>query len=456
MSGLYEPLLRHALYPAYESGLRRRGTLRYLREYERSQWFDPERIQALQWDKLQRLIVHCWSQVPYYRAQWQRLGIGDPREIATPADYARLPTLGKDDIRANMDALVADDHRGRLLYKATGGSTGEPLRFGYTRESYERRIAVMHRGYGWAGWRMGERTLYLWGQPARLSAKDRLYHAAFNRRMLNAFAMDAREMPRHADAFARFRPKTVVSYVAPIVRLAEWLEAEGRRLPAPARILTAAEALHPSQRALLGRVFGCPVHDTYGCREFMLIASECAHGGLHLTADHLCVELGESIDGDSLDRISPDQSQASPRELIVTDLHNFGMPLLRYRNGDLATAAEPGPCACGRGLPRLACVDGRKLDALRTPDGRFVPGEFVVYAFLAAKGVARYQAVQRSADRIEMRVVRGDGFDAASLDLVRAELQRGIGPATTLEFVFIDEIASTPTGKHRVTVYDIP
>lgn len=446
MSGAYELLLRNALYPAYESGLRRRGTLRHLREYERTQWLDPEQLQALQWTKLQQLLAHCWARVPYYGAQWRALGIADPRDIASTDDYARLPTIDKTIIRARSEELVADDQRAGLLYKSTGGSTGDPLRFGYTRESYERRVAVMHRGYGWAGARLGERTLYLWGLPAQPPLKDRLFHAAFNRRMRNVFTLDEAEMARIAELMARFRPATVVGYVAPVARLAEWLLARGRRVPAPGRILTAAESLHPSQRTLIERAFGCRAYDTYGCREFMLIASECTHGGLHLTADHLRTELGDAVGGDA----------GGPREVVVTDLHNYGMPLLRYRNGDLATAGQDTRCACGRGLPRLASVDGRKLDALRTADGRFVSGEYVVSAFLLSQGVGQFQAVQRTRDRIEILVVRGDGFEPASLDRVRDELRRGIGAGTALDFVFTDAIPLNATGKHRVTVYAVP
>lgn len=440
----YEPLFRHVLYPAYESVLRRRGTLGYLREYERNQWLAPGEIGALQWSKLRKLLEHCWTSVPYYRKRWRALGIADVRDIRTPADYARLPPLTKPEIRSHFEELVSPEHRARLLYKTTGGSTGEPLRFGYTRESYERRIAVMHRGYAWAGARLGQRTLYLWGLPERQTRKDRLYHAAFNRRMLNAFQMREDRMAAYADAFAEFRPETVVSYVAPILRLAEWMLANGRELPRPQRILTAAEALYPSQRAILEKAFGCRVFNTYGCREFMLIASECMHGRLHTTSDHLAVELGRSLDG----------SDAGPRELLVTDLHNFGMPLLRYANGDLATAGTE-TCTCGLGLPTLRSVDGRKLDALRTSDGRFVPGEFVVYAFLGAKGVRRYQAVQTATDRVVVNVVADHDIDHASVDQAAAMLRKALGEHTTLDVAYTTDIPLTPSGKHRVTINEL-
>jgi phenylacetate-CoA ligase len=446
MTGLYEPLFRHVLFPAYESGLRGRKTLSYLREYERQQWLAPEQIDALQWQKLQHLLRHCWEHVPYYRETWAGLGIAAPEDIRDPAHYARLPVLDKPTIRANFERLIAGPQRAGLLYKTTGGSTGEPLKFGYTRDSYERRVAIMWRGYGWTGARLGQRTLYLWGTPlGAQKRKDLLYHGAFNRRMLNAFEMDRTRMAEYADAIDRFRPETIVSYVAPIVEMADWLIASGRRLHAPLRILGAAEALHDAQRTRIEQAFGAPAYNTYGCREFMLIAAECEHrDGLHVNADHLKVELGhgESAGGEG------------PRELVITDLHNLGMPLLRYVNGDLATPGH-GRCACGRGLPRLARVDGRKLDALRTRDGRFVPGEYVVYAFLGATGIRRYQVVQKQLDAFEILIVPDTGFGAGIIEHVRSELVKVVGDSVALNFRLTDEIPLTPSGKQRVTVSEL-
>jgi len=443
---LYEPLFRRVLFPLYESGLRGRKTLRYLDEYERNQdTLDAEQIQALQWRKLQALIRHCWDQVPYYRRTWSGQGIIAPEDIASVDDYARLPLLDKPTIRANFEDLIAPSHREGLLYKTTGGSTGEPLKFGYTRESYERRLAIMWRGYGWAGARLGQRTLYLWGTPVGAQKrKDRLYHAAFNRCMLNAFEMSDARMAEYADVMDRYQPETIVSYVAPIVRMAEWLIANGRRIHRPQRILGAAEALHESQRKLIEQAFGCSAYNTYGCREFMLLAAECEHRqGLHINADHLRVELGGAVAGDE-----------GPREIIVTDLHNYGMPLLRYVNGDLATASHQR-CSCGRPLPLLASVDGRKLDALRTPDGRFVPGEYIVYSFLYATGIRRYQVVQKQLDRFDIVLVRDHDYDESVLDYLRGELKKVVGDQVSLNFVFADEIPLTATGKQRVTVSEL-
>ncbi len=454
MSVLYEKLFRRALYPLYESGLRRRHTLAWLDEYEQAQWLVPERIEALQWQRLQRLLEHCHREVPYYRRRWNELGI-TPADIRSRADFARLPLLTKSDIRANFEDLKAESLRGELMYKATGGSTGEPLRFGYTRESNDRRTAVMWRGYGWAGSRMGRRTLFLWGgavgQPGRTQQwKDRLYNALFARRVLNSFHMTESNLGDYAAAMDRYRPEIIVAYVSPLVRLARWMLQTGRRPAFRARgIIAAAEPLHEFQRALLEQAFSCPVWNTYGCREFMLVAAECERRtGLHVNADHLLVELLHS--GSTSAQVEPGDAG----DVVVTDLFNYGMPFIRYVNGDRAVPAQT-PCGCGRGLPTLARVEGRVLDAIRTPDGHILPGEFFPHLLKEVAGVQRFQVVQRRLDRLELAIVRGPGFDAGALPFIRAELAKVLGDSVTLECNFVDDIPLTASGKLRVTVSEL-
>jgi phenylacetate-CoA ligase len=451
MSGWYEKIFRRVLYPAYETGLRRRHTLGYLDAYQRDQWLAPEQIATLQWERLKQLLEHCQREVPFYRQRWRELGIeiGDLRNLD---DYAQLPLLTKADIRDHFDELIADSWRGRLQFKATGGSTGEPLRFGFNRESNDRRTAVMWRGYGWAGSRMGRRTLFLWGgavgEPSRAHRlKDQLYNAVFARRVLDSFHMTEANMAQFADAIDRYRPEVIVAYVGPLVQLAQWLIASGRRIWQPHAIIGAAEALHEFQRKLVERAFGCPAFNTYGCREFMLIAAECEqHRGLHVNADHLVVELPQPVDT---------KAHAQSGEVVITDLFNYGMPFVRYANGDRATASAER-CACGRGLPLLAQVDGRVLDAIRTSAGHVLPGEFFPHMLKDVSGLQRFQLVQRQLDRLDLSIVRGADFDDASLAYIRREVGKVLGDSVALHCHFVDDIPLTPSGKLRVTVCELP
>lgn len=446
MTGLHETLFRRGLYPFYESVLRRRRTFAYLKSYERDQWLDGEAIARLQWQRLQALLAHCWREVPYYRQQWEGLGI-TPDDIRSMADYQQLPVLTKDDIRTHFDALKASSLRDELLYKTTGGSTGVPLRLGYTRESYERRSAVMWRGYGWSGSRIGRRSLYLWGgpvgQPGRWSLmRERIYHAMFARRMLDCFRMTESNMGEYATAIDHYRPDIIVSYVQPLYHLASWMLANAHQGHRPVAVITCAEALHPFQRETIEQAFGAPVSNTYGCREFMLIAAECEqHDGLHINADHLLVEVIK-------------QQHDGVGEVAITDLFNYGMPFLRYVNGDLATPMA-GACACGRALPRLRAVDGRKLDAIRNRAGVILPGEFFPSMLKDVPGLLAYQAVQRTLDSLDLYMVRGPEFDADSLAYVRAEIERALGSGVELRVHFVTEIAASPSGKQRVTRSEI-
>lgn len=450
MNGLYETAFRRVLFPAYETGLRRRRTLAYLDTYRREQWLAPEQIAALQWERLQRLLDHCYREVPYYRRHWRELGIA-PGDIRNLDDYARLPVLTKADIREHFDELKADSWRDRLLYKATGGSTGEPMRFGFTRESNDRRTAVMWRGYEWAGSRMGRRTLFLWGgavgDPTRAhQLKDRLYNAVFARRVLNSFSMTEANMAEYADAIDRYRPDIIVAYVGPLVQLAEWLLACGRKVWQPHAIIGGAEAMHGFQRDAIQQAFGAPAFNTYGCREFMLIAAECEQRhGLHVNSDHLVVEL-RLPDGAA--------SGSTTGDVIVTDLFNYGMPFVRYANGDMATASTQR-CACGRGLPLLARVEGRILDAIRTPGGHVLPGEFFPHMLKDVPGVQRFQLVQRRLDHLDLSIVRGAGFDDASLEYIHREVDKVLGGSVQLHCHFVDEIPLTSSGKRRVTVSEL-
>jgi phenylacetate-CoA ligase len=212
----------------------------------------------------------------------------------------------------------------------------------------------------------------------------------------------------------------------------------------PASVIVGAEKLHDFQRQLIERVFQAPVFETYGSREFMLIGGECdRHGGLHLTTENLLVEVVD------------DQGRPTPRGLegnvAVTDLTNYGMPFIRYLNGDRAVSGFH-QCSCGRGLAVMKSVAGRRLDLLETPDGRIVPGEFFPHLIKEFRSVRRFQVVQNDRRAIELRlVVNGDWNDSERRTL-EAEIRAVVGPVVQMEIGIVDDIPLTASGKLQVVV----
>lgn len=444
---MYQALFRHALFPAYETLVKRRGTASHVAEYERSQWFGRADLEALQLRKLNALLAHCWAQVPFLQRHWHAHGV-EPGPLSHVSELARYPVLTKAMISANYDDAIAGDWRGRTLSKTTGGSTGEPFRFEYTMDVYARRTAVMWRGYGWGGASLGTRTGYLWGTGMRKGGwggfKDRLYHGAFNRRFFDAFSLSDGNIDPVIDELLAYQPQAIVGYVAPVVLVARRMLATGRSMQGLRGVLTGAEALYEPERRDIERAFGCPAFDTYGSREVMLMASECDHhSGLHVNADHLVLE--------TLDHEGRPVPAGRSGDVAITDLHNFGMPMVRYLNGDRATYAGT-VCACGRGLPLLASVDGRVLDSILTTDGRHVPGEFFVYAMLDWPDVRQWQVVQTATDCVQFRLVVPAPWSQERRDKLTAKVQDKTGPTMRVEIAEVGEIPTTASGKRRLTI----
>ena len=444
---MYERLFRSVLFPAYETVVRRRSTASHIAEYEKNQWLDAEQLAALQLKKINALLAHCWEHVPFLQSHWRSAGC-EPAALRHPGELARYPTLTKAHIAANYEGMTAVPWRGRTLSKVTGGSTGDPFRFEYTMDVYARRTAVMWRGYGWGGAGLGTRTAYLWGTGLRKGGwgglKDRLYHGAFNRNFFDAFTLTGANIDQRIDEIHRYRPKALVGYVTPVAVVARRMIETGRTLTGLRGVLTGAEALFEPERRDIEKAFGCPVFDTYGSREVMLMASECErHEGRHVNADHLVLEtLG--ADG------APTAAGVSG-DVAVTDLHNFGMPMVRYLNGDRATYRGVA-CSCGRGLPLLASIDGRVLDLIETTDGRHVPGEFFVYAMLDWPDVKQWQVVQTAVDCVQFRLVVPTPWTQERRDKLTAKVQATAGSAMRVEVVEVDTIPTTSSGKRRLTI----
>lgn len=439
-------LRRSVLMPLFETGLKRRKTLRYWDGLEHSQWMSGAELEAMRLASLRRLIAHAETKCPYYREAWRARGIA-AADLNSLADLAKWPIVDRGVIRENRERMRTPG--ARLIARATGGSSGEPLQFDIDHESYERRVAAWHRGYGWAGAGPGTRQLYLWGTPlgARpwtARAKDWLYEAMQRKRMVGCFDGGAELAWRFAAEIERYRPDAIVAYTNPIYEVARQLEAEGRRVGFKAgAIVVGAEKLHPFQRETIERVFGAPVFETYGSREFMLIGAECErHAGLHISAEHLIVEI---VDDDG----KPVEAGAEGN-VVVTDLFNYGMPFVRYMNGDRAIKAA-GVCACGRGLPMLEKVVGRRLDVLRGSSGRMIPGEFFPHLVKDFKGVRRFQVVQEELDRVRFMLEPKSLPEGERVELERV-VREAFGPEVRVEFEPVDRIALTRASKHQVVV----
>ena len=336
--------------------------------------------------------------------------------------------------------------------KGTSGSTGAPLRFEYSPESESWRQAMRIRGYAWSGYRPGLPTFYYWAlvhEPPRgaRALKTRLDRALKRETFVDSMRQDERSLRDALALFRRTRPAVVVCYTQSCAQFARWILDRGLRDWDDVPVLCGAEAVLEADRATLARVFGPHVFETYGSRETMLLAAECeAHDGMHLMEENVLVEIAQG------GRPLP---AGESGDVLVTDLHNHGMPLIRYQNGDVAAFGPPERCACGRGLRRLRRVEGRRADTLFDRDGNPVPGIVFHVLFSDARQelVRQFQAVQKASGHVILRVVRGrDWSDERFGALAQrfGQYLRGV----PFEVEFRDAIAPSANGKMRTILVE--
>jgi phenylacetate-CoA ligase len=445
----YGALFEKVLLPAWERGIRRRDTLGLLSHLEQSQWLDPESRERADVASLVQLLSHAGRHVPYYRELFRRLRF-DPRAVKSRKDLAELPLLTRDIVRERYDDLIDPSYRGLNIKKGTSGSTGKPLKFEYSPNSECWRQAVKLRGYRWAGFRPGRKTFFYWAAVAAglPTLKVRLDRALRRETFFDSMKQDEAARRAALAILRRTRPEIIVCYTQACAQFARWVTDNGYRDWPDTPVICAAEAVLPADRAMLTQAFGPEIFETYGSRETMLIAAECEqHEGMHLSDENLLVELVQG------------QRPVGPGEtgdVVVTDLHNFGMPMIRYVNGDMATFGADGVCGCGRGLRRLLRVEGRRAAIMRDGHGNVVPGIVFHVLFSDARReiVKQFQAVQRRDGAVVLKVVRGRDFAEDAFSSVAGRFSEYLrGLPFTVEFH--DSIGPHQgSGKHQTIVVE--
>ncbi len=421
----------------------------YLAHYRslcRTQHDPPETVRARQWEAVQAQVRHACATVPFYRERFAEAGLR-PGDVCTPDDYRRLPILTKADVRMRGAGLRSTAYRGAALQrKETSGSTGVPLVVFVDEASHQHKRACTLRADEWSGWRFGERVAKLWGDRGGLCAgwRGRLRNALLERvTYLDTLKITDTALADFAAQLRRAPPSLIFGHAHSLYLFAQYLRS-ARVVLRPRGVISAAMVLHSWQRHTIEKVFACPVTNRYGCEEVSLIACECArHDGLHVNAEGVYVELLR----DGLP-VAPGE----PGSVVVTDLTNRAMPLLRYQVGDVASWSGR-PCPCGRGLPLLERVEGREADYVVTPAGELISGISLTDHFAVhIPGVAQVQIVQEEVSRFVFRIVRGPDFGPASLRRLRELVAERFGAGVEFACEYPECIPQEPSGKYRFCV----
>lgn len=442
-------LNRHLLQPlaAMKAGSKH---LRYLRYLQQTQFDTPDVVAARQLGMLKQILRHAYETVPFYRRTWQAAGV-HPHDLRSFDDLRHFPVVTKADVRTHESELhsAVFANATNVVVKRTSGSTGVPLTIRLDEPGKQWKFACTLRSDEWSGWRLGQRVAKVWGNPEyrHFGWKGRLRNALLDRAVhLDTVKLTSERIETFVRAVRRHRPGLIFGHAHSLYLVADRLKKAGVTDVRPNGVISTAMPLHAWQRAVIEEVFGVPATDRYGCEEVSLIACECErHRGLHVNADSVYVEI------QSGGRQPPeDDTRTGP--LLVTDLCNFAMPLIRYQIGDVVTLSDR-TCPCGRGLPLIEKVEGRDADYVVTPAGDLVSGISLTENFaLLIAGAAQVQIVQEEVTHLRIRLVPDEQFTAESRRQIAALVADTFGPAMRHDVELVAAIPQEPSGKYRFCV----
>ena len=435
--------IRTVVYPLWT----RRDHPHYARfraQAERQQFYSADELRAHQDGLLRQQLLHAFTNVPYYKARFDALQL-TPLEIAGVDDLRHIPVLTKRDIQENGQHLLATNSpESTRSRNRTGGSTGSPLQFWVDKARFDLRRASTDRHNAWAGVRPGDLCAQLWGAVLDTGTAKHVgvpwrQRLLYRQIAMNTASVSEEDLFRFVRILRQYRPKALIAYAQSAVMFAEFCKEHNIRDIQFQSIITTAEMLYDHQRLTIENTFGGKVFNRYGCRELSVIASECEqHTGLHVNADSLYVEIEQR----------PDMPAGHGR-LLITDLMNRSMPLIRYEIGDDASWTVGPPCACGRHLPRIARIEGRTTDFLQLPSGLKISGPALTLVHADMAEVKQIQYVQESTHSVRLRIVPGRTYSTDTRIEVLRRLQPYFKGDFKLDIQLVDHIDKETSGKYR-------
>ncbi len=434
--------------------IKRMPVLDLYQEFSRLQWDTPDTFKNRRKILLAGLLRHIVQHIPFYK----QFGKGG-REHQIDSDpfgfLKTLPILEKKDLSQKPEQYSTELGRGTFK-NSSGGSTGTPVSV-LQDNTYKRAgLASTYLFFDWAGASPGASKIKLWGAERDITRggyglKFHLLNILGNYRILNCFSMTPESMMSYLNKINAFKPKVVEGYVDALLELSQFAQQHGIRIEhAPSGVVTSAGTLLPHMRASIETIFQAPVFDRYGSREAGNMAAECSvHKGLHIMGETTILEIV-----DVHNKLVPPGEEG---DILVTNLWNYTMPLIRYRIGDRGVISS-GSCSCGRPYSLLEKISGRSSGCFKMRNGGVVSPVFFIHFIGVVHNdgkIKKFQIVQEDYDRIVVRIVPNDVLDLNSWPghaALTNHIKRVMGNQCQVDYSLEKKIDPTPTGKHLYTV----
>jgi len=421
----------------------------YCYELSRNQWLGSVELKQLQEKRLRDITNHAYNNVPLYKEKFDAQGI-KPEHIRSLEDVQKLPFTTKQEVRDGIPdrSMARGSDLGDCIRASTSGTSGGPMAVFYDKRfmdycmaawRFRKRLAigvkpwqkVMVIGYG--GLIAPKKDQDQSGELARMKRKSQgreslgpIVHLLRDREKRVTVGSDANEV---LTQILKFDPKLIRGTPSYLRLLAEAMAERGIEGLGDKVVRTEGEVTDEETRKYLESSFKCKVFDEYSSWDFGNGAWQCTkREGYHIDADLLILEV---VRGN--ERVSPGERG----EIVVTNLLNYAMPLIRYRVGDIGVL-DGKTCSCGRGLPLLKSIEGREADCFTLPGGQLITPRTIMTVIQGTPGVSRYQAVQESMNQVRIELMRRGNEPEVSKDELVARCHSILGEDMEIEVSITD------------------
>lgn len=452
------------------------------REREIPYW-PLERIHDLQQRRLRAVLRHARATVPFYGEALRGLDVDSPSfDVIECA--RQLPGIDGAALASDPMRFVSEPFRahGREVFKTSGSTSGlrKPIFWDHAslllraaRGERDRVVIAQLAGEPWSQVIAREfltselrHTLARWSGVATAGHQRLLILPAdFSARTQRTIYSERTVIPRRPVHYhhlpptvpfevavahlAAIRPRVVFSFGSYVDQFFHHLHASGARVPLPKLWVYLGDRISPGGREL-AESMGCALYSVYGAMEAGTIGFQCEQrDGFHLNIDLCAVRC--------VDEAGQDVPAGETGDIVITPLDNRAMALLNYRLGDRG-AIDTRPCACGRTLPLLARMEGRRSEIIRLADGREISSIALEAAFSTElRRTVQAQIEQVAPGRLRWRVVPFDDDERAAVrDALIARGRQVLGADTLVEVELMAQIPRTSAGKFARVVSAAP
>lgn len=424
------------------------SALAVLQQLEQSQWWRPEELQTMQFKQLRLLVAQAADNLPFYRQRFIEAGLAPGGEL-TMEQWRRLPILTRHDLQTNdLRCPKVPKGHGGLTRATTSGSTGQPVVVtGTELTNFFWRVFTLREHF----WHHRDLSGKLAAIRANLGKEPLPLGGVFNQgwgpstdqvfRTGPSAVLDITSDVRHQwDWLVKLQPDYLLTYPSNLAALTDCRRQDGRQLAGLREIRTMGETVSPRLRQECRELWQAKLVDMYTSQEVGYMALQCPeHEHYHVQSENVLVEV-----------LADDGSPCGPGEIgrvVVTALHNFAAPLIRYEIRDYAEVGPP--CPCGRGLPVLKRLMGRQRNMLRLPTGERRWPLFGFSGWGEVAEIRQFQFIQTSLDEIEAKLAVAQPLSPEQESRLAAIINSSLGYPFRLNFVYLPEIPQGPGGKYE-------